>query len=109
MAKHFDLVRTGESLAMTLMEGMGYEIPDENWTLGKTEIDLVAYKYKVFFYRSENTHGQCIRSTGGFCGKHANDGYWPMRQMIIFTRWISRAVVRFDIVSILFDRTRIIH
>ena len=47
MARHLELGRKGESLAKTYLENNGYEILDENWTYGKLEVDLIAYKAKV--------------------------------------------------------------
>ncbi|MGZ3814213.1 MAG: YraN family protein, partial [Mucilaginibacter sp.] len=50
MAQHLDLGRKGESLAKTFLENSGYEILDENWTHGKAEIDLIAYKDRVIIF-----------------------------------------------------------
>ena len=61
MALHLELGRKGESLAKTFLENAGYEILDENWTHGKAEIDLVAYKDKVIIFAEVKT-----RSGTGF-------------------------------------------
>ena len=60
MAKHLDLGRQGESLAKALLENSGYEIMDENWTFGKAEIDLIAYKDKVIIFAE-------VKATCGSC------------------------------------------
>lgn len=44
MAGHNDLGRHGENLAKAWLENAGYEIFDENWCFGKSEVDLIAYK-----------------------------------------------------------------
>ena len=44
MAQHLDLGRKGEALAKAHLENTGYEIMDENWTHGRLEVDLIAYK-----------------------------------------------------------------
>jgi putative endonuclease len=50
MANHLDLGRRGEQLAKEYMEGLGYEIIDENWVYGKAEVDLIAYKNKTIIF-----------------------------------------------------------
>ncbi|WP_421942329.1 YraN family protein [Pedobacter sp.] len=44
MALHNELGKHGESIAKTYLEDAGFEILEENWTHGKAEIDLIAYK-----------------------------------------------------------------
>jgi putative endonuclease len=55
MAVHLDLGRKGESHAKTFLEGLGYKILDENWTHGKAEIDLIAYRDKVIIFAEVKT------------------------------------------------------
>ena len=50
MAQHLELGRRGEALAKTFLEDAGYEILDENWTHGKCELDLVAYKDGIIIF-----------------------------------------------------------
>jgi putative endonuclease len=80
MAVHLDLGRT-----KTFLEGLGYEILDENWTHGKAEIDLIAYKDKVIIFAEVKT-----RTGNGFGEPEdfvtiANKNYWLKQQMNIFT------------------------
>lgn len=44
MALHNDLGKRGEVIAKQYLEENGYEILDENWTHGKSEVDLIAYQ-----------------------------------------------------------------
>ena len=55
MAVHLELGRRGESLAKTFLESLGYEILDENWTHGKAEVDLIAYKDRVIIFTEVKT------------------------------------------------------
>ena len=55
MPKHLDLGRRGESIARNHLEAAGYEILDENWTHGKLEVDLIAYKDKVIIFTEVKT------------------------------------------------------
>ncbi|WP_295770837.1 YraN family protein [uncultured Mucilaginibacter sp.] len=63
MAKHHELGRRGEAIAKAHLEAAGYEILDENWTFGKAEVDLIAYKDRMIIFtevkaRSGNSFGE---------------------------------------------------
>ena len=104
MAQHLDLGRRGESLAKTFLENLGYEILDENWTHGKAEIDLVVYKDKVIIFAEVKTR------TGNSFGEP--EDFVDMRKQRLLAKAADEYIylmdhqgeVRFDIVSILFDR-----
>ena len=104
MAQHLDLGRKGEALAKTFLEGLGYEILDENWTHGKAEIDLVAYKDKVIIFAEVKT-----RTGNGF--GEPEDFVDNRKQKLIAEaadEYIylmdHQGEVRFDIISVLFDK-----
>lgn len=42
MAKHNDLGKKGEEIAIVFLQKKGYEILDINWTFQKAEIDIIA-------------------------------------------------------------------
>lgn len=44
MAKHNDLGKLGEKLAVEFLRKNGYEILETNWTFQKAEIDIIAKK-----------------------------------------------------------------
>jgi putative endonuclease len=44
MAKHNDLGKLGENLAVVFLKSHGYEIIETNWTFQKAEIDIIAQK-----------------------------------------------------------------
>jgi putative endonuclease len=55
MAVHLDLCRKGESLAKTFLEGLGYQILDQNWTHGKAQVELVAYRDRMIIFTEVKT------------------------------------------------------
>jgi putative endonuclease len=104
MAQHLDLGRKGESLAKTFLEGQGYEILDENWTHGKCEIDLIAYKGGIIIFAEVKAR------TGNGFGEPEDFVDARKRKLLVEAadEYIylmdHQGEVRFDIVSILFDR-----
>jgi len=104
MAVHLELGRRGESLAKTHLEDAGYEILDENWTHGKAEVDLIAYKDKVIIFAEVKT-----RTGNGF--GEPEDFVNERKQKLLVSaadEYIylmeHKGDVRFDIISILFDK-----
>ena len=104
MAQHLELGRKGEALAKTLLENSGYEILDENWTHGKAEVDLIAYKDKVIIFVEVKTR------TGNGYGE-PEDFVDDRKQKLLVNaadEYIylmdHQGDVRFDIISILFDK-----
>lgn len=104
MAQHLDLGRKGESLAKTFLESLGYEILDENWTHGKCEVDLIVYKNGVIIFAEVKTR------TGNSFGEPEDFVDARKRKLLIEAadEYIylmdHKGEVRFDIISILFDR-----
>ena len=104
MAQHLDLGRKGENLAKTFLEGLGYEILDENWTHGKAEVDLIAYKDRMIIFTEVKTR------TGNGFGEP--EDFVDMRKQRLLANAADEYIylmdhqgeVRFDIISILFDR-----
>ena len=104
MAQHLDLGRKGESLAKTLLENSGYEILDENWTHGKAEVDLIAYKDGVIIFAEVKTR------TGNSFGEP--EDFVDARKQKLLVEAADEYIylmehegdVRFDIISVLFDR-----
>jgi len=42
MKDHIELGKTGEAIAVALLESKGYRILERNWRLGREEIDIIA-------------------------------------------------------------------
>jgi putative endonuclease len=104
MAVHLELGRRGESLAKAHLENAGYEILDENWTHGKAEVDLIAYKDKVIIFAEVKA-----RTGNGF--GEPEDFVDERKQKLLVSaadEYIylmeHKGDVRFDIISILFDK-----
>jgi len=103
MAQHLELGRKGENLAKLHLENTGYEILDENWTHGKLEIDLIAYKDKMMIFAEVKTR------TGNFFGEP--EDFVDMRKQKLLVEAADEYIylmnhqgeVRFDIIAILFD------
>jgi putative endonuclease len=103
MAVHNDLGRRGESLAKAHLETAGYEILDENWTHGKAEIDLIAYKDKVIIFAEVKTR------TGNGFGEP--EDFVDLRKQRLLANAADEYIylmdhqgeVRFDIIAILFS------
>lgn len=103
MAQHNDLGRKGELIAKQHLEQQGYEIMDENWTHGKAEIDLIAYKDKVIIFTEVKT-----RTGNGF--GEPEDFVDNRKQRLLADaadEYIylmnHQGEVRFDIIAILFN------
>jgi len=103
MARHLDLGRQGEALAKTFLERLGYEILDENWTHGKCEVDLIAYKDGIIIFAEVKTR------TGNGFGEP--EDFVDNRKQKLLTEAADEYIylmdhkgdVRFDIISILFS------
>ena len=103
MAQHLDLGRKGETLAKAHLENAGYEILDENWTHGKLEVDLIAYKDKVIIFTEVKAR------TGNFFGQP--EDFVDARKQKLLVEAAEEYIylmdhqgeVRFDIIAILFD------
>ena len=104
MAVHLELGRRGENLAKTHLENAGYEILDENWTHGKAEVDLIAYKDKVIIFAEVKTR------TGNAFGEPEDFVHARKQKLLVSAadEYIylmdHKGDVRFDIISILFDK-----
>ncbi|MBW4888232.1 YraN family protein [Mucilaginibacter sp. HMF5004] len=102
MATHNDLGRHGEQLAKTHLLALGYEILDENWTYGKAEVDLIAYKDKTIIFVEVKT-----RSGNGF---GEPEDFVDNRKQKLLANAADEYIylvnhqgdARFDIISILF-------
>lgn len=105
MATNNDLGRQGEAIAKAHLEANGYEIMDENWVFGKAEIDLIAYKDKTIIFAEVKT-----RTGTGF---GMPEDFVDARKQRLLADAADEYIylmnhqgeVRFDIISILFNRT----
>jgi putative endonuclease len=104
MAQHIELGRTGEALAKAHLENSGYQILHENWRHHRLEVDLIVFKDKMMIFVEVKTR------TGTGFGQP--EDFVDMRKQRLLAdaagEYIYRAnhqgEVRFDIISVLFDR-----
>lgn len=47
MAKHYELGKEGEQLAVDFLIKKGYQILDRNWRFQKAEVDIIAQKNEI--------------------------------------------------------------
>ena len=103
MAQHNDLGRLGEQLAKAHLEALGYEILDENWTYGKAEVDLVAYKDKtIIFVEVKARSGNFFGEPEDFVDNRKRKLLADAADEYIYLM-NHQGEARFDIVAILFD------
>lgn len=104
MASHNDLGRKGEQIARRYLEERGYRILEANWTYGRAEIDLVALTGgRLIFVEVKTRSSNAFGEPEDFVGfakqrlmERAANGY--------INRLNFNGEIRFDIISILFDR-----
>lgn len=103
MAKHLNFGKKGEQIAREFLEAANYEILEENWTFGKSEIDLIAYKDAQIIFIEVKT-----RSSNSY-GDPEDFVLMPKKQQMTkaadeYIHLMShQGEVRFDVISILFD------
>lgn len=103
MARHNVFGRTGEELARVFLEKSGYEILEENWTYGKCEIDLIAYKDRqLIFIEVKSRSGNSFGEPEDFVNSAKR------RQMTLAANEYiylmdHQGEVRFDVIAILID------
>ena len=103
MAEHNDTGMRGERMARKFLEEKGYEILDENWTAGKSEVDIVAFKDGVIIFvevktRTSANYGQpesFVTSAKMEQLARAAEEYVEIMEHI--------GEIRFDVISVLFN------
>ncbi len=103
MAKHFDLGKQGEQVALQYLLNKGYIIHHRNWRYGKIEIDLIAEKDERIVFIEVKT-----RSTDYFGEPEEAVDEDKEQQLIngaqIFAeKYQIEEEVRFDIISIILN------
>lgn len=104
MAQHNQLGQKGEEIAKTFLLEKGYEILDENWCYRKAEIDLIAYDGSRIIFAEVKT-----RSSTGFglpeeFVHETKQGHMKRAAEEYIYLMNHNGEIRFDIISILFDR-----
>lgn len=102
MARHNDLGKLGEQLALEHLLENGYEILDENWCCGKAEVDLIAYIDRQLIFvevktRSNTAFGfpeEAVKKNKQRLLQSAAEAYINLMG--------HEGEIRFDIISIIF-------
>lgn len=55
MARHNNLGKWGEQMAVDTLSELGYSIVDTNWRMGRIEIDIIAKKDKTLVFAEVKT------------------------------------------------------
>lgn len=58
MARHNELGKWGEQLAVDALIDQGYSIVEQNWRLGHLEIDIIALKNEVLVFAEVKTRSE---------------------------------------------------
>lgn len=103
MASHLDIGKRGEQLAKAHFLKQYYEILEQNWTFGKSEIDLIVYQDGVLIFVEVKT-----RTGTGFGQPEDFVDAAKQQQMQKAAEEYIRLMehqgeVRFDVISILLN------
>ncbi|SER09930.1 YraN family protein [Pedobacter rhizosphaerae] len=104
MARHNDLGRNGESIAKQHLEAAGFEILDENWTHGKAEIDLIAYKDKLMVFVEVKTRSSVAFGRPEEFVQMAKQKQLEMASLAYIELMNHQHEIRFDIIAITFTK-----
>lgn len=103
MAKHNIFGTKGEQLAKEFLEKSGYEILDENWVFGKSELDLIAYKDRqIIFIEVKTRSGNAFGEPEDFVNL-AKQHHMELAAEEYIHLMDHQGEIRFDIISILFS------
>ena len=103
MSSHLDIGKRGEQLAKAFFLKHFYEILEENWTTGKSEVDLIVYQDQVLIFVEVKT-----RTGIGFGQPEDFVDAAKQQQMQYAAEEYIRLMdhqgeVRFDVIAILID------
>ncbi|MFN0292867.1 YraN family protein [Pedobacter helvus] len=106
MAIHNDTGKAGEKAAVRFLEQKGYEILDENWTYGKSEVDIVALQSNTIIFIEVKT-----RSSVAFGMPQDFVSAAKQRQLeLAASAYIEimdyQGEIRFDIVAVLVTKDK---
>lgn len=104
MAQHNDLGKRGEVLAAQFLVDKGYEILDENWVHGKSEVDLIAYiNRQIVFVEVKSRTSVSFGMPEDFVS-NAKQKQMELAANEYIELMNHQGEIRFDIISILFDK-----
>ncbi|WP_316832605.1 YraN family protein [Pedobacter aquatilis] len=104
MASHNDLGREGERVAKAYLEEKGYEILDENWVYGKSEIDLIAYKKSIMVFVEVKARTSVAFGQPEEFVQKAKQKQMDMASLKYIELMNHQHDIRFDIIAITFNK-----
>jgi putative endonuclease len=101
LAKHIELGKKGEILAVEYLQGKGYQIIEKNWKYKRKEIDLIARKNNLIIVvevktRSSDAFGHPEEAVNRTKQKYLIEAADQYLQQLNYD-----AEVRYDIISII--------
>ena len=103
MAKHNELGKKGEAIAVDYLKNMGYKVLETNWRFSRAEIDVIAMDGEVLVFLEIKTRSQ--RKHGA-----PTDSISPKKRMLMLdaaTRYMEMInhewAIRFDVISVITD------
>ncbi len=108
MAKHLEIGKKGEDLAVKFLKDKGYDILETNWRFRKAEIDIIANDGKILVFvevktRSSDYFGAPASFVSARKKKLLQDAATAYMRKVNHT-W----EIRFDIIGILVPKTKVI-
>ncbi len=104
MALHNQLGFKGEQIAKVFLEGKDYEILEENWVFKKAEVDLIAfYNRQLIFVEVKTRSSVGFGLPEEFVSEAKQKNLQKAAEEYIYLMNF-KGEVRFDIISILFNK-----
>lgn len=104
MAIHNDTGKAGEQVAVQFIEQKGYEILDENWTYGKCEVDIVAFKSNTIIFIEVKTRSSAAFGMPEDFVKPAKQRQLEKAAQAYIEIMDHKGEIRFDIVAVLLTK-----
>lgn len=104
MAIHNDTGKAGEKAAVRFLEQQGYEILDENWTYGKSEVDIVALQSNTIIFIEVKTRSSVAFGMPQDFVSAAKQRQLEKAAQAYIEIMDHKGEIRFDIVAVLITK-----
>lgn len=103
MAKHNEIGKLGEAMALDYLKQNGYAILETNWRMGRLEADIIAYQEGVIVLVEVKTRSsQGFGAPENFVDVEKQKACVALANAYTRTHWRDEEV-RFDIISVSFS------
>lgn len=106
MAIHNDTGRAGELAAVQFLEQKGYEILDENWTHGKCEVDIIAFKSNTIIFIEVKTRSSVAFGMPEDFVSDAKQKQLELASQAYIDIMDHQGEIRFDIIAIILTKDK---